>query len=55
MDKLIDTGNKGDLYFRPLTSRLESRLNIVWKKYQVFSPAAKLFQERMREKFEADK
>ena len=52
LDKLIDTRNTGDLCFRPLSPRLESRLNIVWKKYQVFSPAAKLFLERMRDKFE---
>lgn len=52
LDKLIDTRNTGNLCFRPLTPRLESRLNIVWKKYQVFSPAAKLFLERMREKFD---
>ena len=47
LDKLIDTRNTGNLCFRPLTPRLESRLNIVWKKYQVFFPAAKLFLERM--------
>ncbi len=52
MDKLANVEAVSGLCFRPLMPRLESCLNVVWKKYQVFSPAAKLFLEQMREKFE---
>ena len=45
LDKLVNTS--GNLCFRPLKPKLESGLNIVWKKYQVFSPAAKLFLDKL--------
>lgn len=51
MDKLADVEAVKGLCFRPLEPRLETGLDIVWKKYQVFSPAAKVFLERMQEKF----
>ena len=52
LDKLINTlGNPG-ICFKPLSPKLESRLDIVWKKYQVFSPAAKLFLSMLYKKFE---
>ena len=50
LDKLINTTNS-NLCFRPLSPRLESGLDIVWKKYQVFSPAAKLFLEKLQQHF----
>lgn len=50
IDKLINTKDSS-LCFRPLKPKLESRLNIIWKKYQVFSPAAELFLQRLREEF----
>lgn len=49
LDKLVDTSNESELCFRPLSPKLESGLDIVWKKHQVFSPAAKLFLEKMRD------
>ena len=52
LDKLADTSKKSDLCFRPLYPKLESGLNIVWKKYQVFSPAAKLFLEKLHKKLD---
>lgn len=51
IDKLTDTSENSSLCFRPLEPRLESGLNIVWKKYQVFSSAAEIFLERIREEF----
>ncbi len=54
LDKLINTGSNSDLTFRPLSPKLESGLDIVWKKYQIFSPAAKLFLEKLEHRF-ADK
>lgn len=51
LDKLADTSNSSNLCFRPLKPRLESGLNVIWKKYQVFSPAAQIFLDRLRESF----
>ncbi len=50
LDRLIDAMDN-DVCFRPLNPRLESGLDIVWKKYQVFSPAAKIFLDRLQKKF----
>lgn len=55
LDGLINTGPGSDLTFRPLSPRLESGLKIVWKKSQFFSPAAKLFLEKMKENFDEEK
>ena len=49
LDKLVNTTGDSDLCFRPLKPKLESGLDIVWKKYQVFSPAAKLFLDKLSE------
>ena len=51
LDKLADTSKESDICFKPLSPKLESGLDVVWKKYQVFSPAAKLFFEKLRDKF----
>ena len=50
-DKLINTSNSA-LCFVPLKPKLESGLNIVWKKNQVFSPASKIFLDKLYNKFE---
>lgn len=52
IDKIANTSESSNLCFRPLTPRLDSGLNIVWKKYQVFSSAAEVFLERLRQEFE---
>lgn len=51
LDNLADTSDDSPLCFRPLSPKIESGLDIVWKKYQVFSPAAKLFLNKLKEKF----
>lgn len=51
LDGLINTSEQSPLCFRLLEPRLESGLNIVWKKYQVFSPAAALFHQRLLQRF----
>ena len=51
IDKLVNISEESNLCFKPLEPRLESGLNIIWKKYQVFSSAAELFLERIRESF----
>ena len=48
LDKLLNVTAHSDLVFRPLEPRLESGLDIVWKKYQIFSSAAELFLARMQ-------
>ena len=48
---LADTSQSSNLCFRLLEPRLETGLNIVWKKYQVFSPAAEVFLRSIRERF----
>lgn len=48
LDKLANTSQNSKICFRPLSPRLDSGLDIVWKKNQVFSPAAKLFLERLQ-------
>lgn len=51
IDKITNTSEHSNLCFRPLEPRLDSGLNVIWKKYQVFSSAAELFLERLREYF----
>ncbi|GGA30471.1 LysR family transcriptional regulator [Psychrobacillus lasiicapitis] len=51
LDKIANTSRDSNLCFRPLEPRLESGLNIVWKKHQVFSHAANLFFEEIKDKF----
>ena len=52
-DKLVDTSEQSELCFRPLTPRLETKLYIVWKKYQVFTPAAELLLDEMKAHYSA--
>ena len=49
LDKLVDTSEDSPLCFLPLVPRLESGLDVVWKKYQVFSAAAEALLYRLRE------
>ena len=51
LDGLVNTSEYSNLCFRFLEPRLESCLNIVWKKYQVFSPAAEMFLQKIQEAF----
>lgn len=50
LDRLANTSANSSLCFRPLTPTLEAGLSIVWKKYQVFSPASELFLKKLKEK-----
>lgn len=54
LENLVYTGPDSGLCFRPLKPKVESYVNVVWKKYQVFSPAAQLFLDEMRARFEAE-
>lgn len=50
LDKLINTTGESSICFRPLCPKLEARMNIVWKKYQVFPKATEFFLKRLEEK-----
>ena len=52
-DKLINITGSNDLCFRPLEPKIETGLYLVWKKYQLFSTAPKIFLEQLRETFKA--
>lgn len=51
IDHLVNTMAHSGLCFRPLQPKLESSLYVMWKKYQVFTPAAELFLRRLQEAF----
>ena len=51
IDKIANTTESSSLCFRPLWPQLDSGLNVIWKKNQVFSAAAELFLEKLREHF----
>lgn len=48
---LVHTGPDSGLCFRPLEPALTSPMYVIWKKYQVFSPAAALLLERLKDHF----
>lgn len=51
INKIVNTSSDSNLCFRPLEPRLESSLNIVWKKHQLFSAAADMFLKEIQAKF----
>lgn len=51
LDRLVDTTDSSELCFRPLKPHLEARLNLVWKKHQIFSKAGEKFLEKLQEEF----
>lgn len=48
---LADTGQDSELVFRPLYPKLETKMYIVWKKYQVFTPIAKKLVDELKKRF----
>ena len=53
LDKLANTGSDSDLCFRPLKPELRINLNLVWKKYQIFSKASQKFLEYLKTEINA--
>lgn len=47
-NRLVNTGADSDLCFRPLEPPLETKMYVIWKKYQVFSPIAGLLLEELK-------
>ena len=54
LDRLVNTTGDINLCVRPLEPRLEARLVLVWKKYQVFSRAAQKFLETLQKELIGD-
>lgn len=51
LNGIINTGKDSDLCFRPLKPVLYSPMYIIWRKYQVFTPVAKLLLKEMQKIF----
>ena len=45
---LIDTNPNSGLVFRPLTPKLKTKMYLIWKKYQVFTPIAERLLEKLK-------
>lgn len=52
LDKLINTTGDSSLCFRPLDPKLEIGMNLVWKKYALFSKASELFLQYLQEQLD---
>ena len=51
LDRLADTSEHSNLTFRPLAPRRQYRFRFVWKKYQILTPAAEVFLQKIRAVF----
>lgn len=47
-ERLVDTSKQSELIFRPLYPVLETKMYVIWKKYQIFTPAAELLLNELR-------
>ena len=47
-EHLIDTSPDSGLTFRPLTPKLETKMYLIWKKYQVYTPIAERLLEMLK-------
>ncbi len=47
-EQLINTDADGEVCFRPLTPTLETKMYVIWKKYQVFTPIAELLIDEIK-------
>ncbi len=52
--KLVDTSPESGLVFRALSPTLETKLFLIWNKYQAFTPIAERFLAQIRKSFLAD-
>ena len=51
LDKLINISQESSLCFKPFNPPLEVEIDVVWKRYQLFSKASELFLTVLREKY----
>ncbi|MDE6606934.1 MAG: LysR family transcriptional regulator substrate-binding protein [Lachnospiraceae bacterium] len=52
LDKIINVSGESSLCFRPLAPQMEAGMNLVWKKYQVFTKASEKFLLKCRDMLE---
>lgn len=45
---LLYTGGDSGLVFRPLSPRLETKMYVIWKRYQIFTPAAEALLKELK-------
>ncbi len=50
LNNLANTSKTGNLCFRPIKPAMEAKWDVIWKKYQIFSPVSKLFLEKLQER-----
>ena len=50
-DRLIDTSPASGLAFRPLSPKLETRMYLIWRKYQIFMPIAERLLAELKDRF----
>jgi DNA-binding transcriptional LysR family regulator len=54
IDGITNTDVNSSLCFRPLEPRMTAGLDVIWKKYQVFTPAAELFLQRLQDRYASE-
>lgn len=47
-DKLVNVSGDSNLCFRPLEPKIEGHMNILWKKYQIFSKPTQKFLQKLQ-------
>lgn len=52
LEHLVDTSADSGLVFRPLYPRLETKIYLIWRKYQVFTPIAERLLDCLKKSFE---
>ena len=50
-DRIVDTSEQSGLVFKPLSPKLETKLFLVWKKFQPLTPIAERFLEEIKRTF----
>lgn len=50
-EHLIDTNPDSGLVFRPLAPKLETKIYLIWKKYQIFTPIAERLLKMLKSEF----
>ena len=48
LDKIVNTTGDSELCFRPLRPPVRTHLDVIWKKYAVFSAPAQIFLDRLK-------
>lgn len=54
LDKIINTSGNSNLCFRPLVPKLEAEMNLIWKKYQMFTKPTEKFIIALQESLSSD-